>query len=76
MGKLSPYLNNRIEWGFSVNFHLGICPPWHLDHHVISSFLLGIQGNVVEGRDWSLIILDKHLEGVGVGLSSGLNTVS
>jgi hypothetical protein len=49
---------------------LGVGPAGDLDDHVKDGLLLiGVEGNVVEGRDGDAILLDEHtvLEGVGLG---------
>ena len=43
----------------STHFQLSIGPSWDLNYHVQDSLLLiGIERNVVEGRDRSAILLD------------------
>lgn len=52
---------------FRSHLLLGIGPSWNLNDHVQDGLLLvGVQGNVVEGRDWDAILLDVDaaLEGV------------
>ena len=48
--------------------------PGHLDHHV-EGVVAGGQGDVVEGGDGALTVLDEHLVGVSVGLPSLLRGV-
>jgi hypothetical protein len=52
----------------STHLHLSIGPTRHLDDHVEDRLLLvGIEGDVVEGRDGHAILLDEDavLERVG-----------
>ena len=51
------------------------CSPGHLDHHVEGVVTRG-QGDVMEGGDGPLTVLDKHLVGVSVGLPPLLRSVS
>jgi hypothetical protein len=51
-----------------THLHLSIGPSWHLNNHVEDGLLLvGIKGNVVEGRARNAVLLDVDavLEGVG-----------
>ena len=48
--------------------------PGHLDHHV-EGVVAGGQGDVVEGGDGALTVLDEHPVGVSVGLPPLLSGV-
>lgn len=53
-----------------THLKLSIGPSRDLDHHVQNGLLLvGVEGNVVEGRDGNAILLDVDavLEGIGSG---------
>jgi len=55
--------------------HLSIGPAGNLNNHVKNRLLLiGIEGDVVEGRDWDAILLDEDavLESVGRSDLAGL----
>ena len=56
-----------------LNFHFHDSPG-HLDHHV-EGVVAGGQGDVVEGGDGALTVLDEHPVGVGVGLPPLLSGV-
>ncbi len=49
--------------------------PGHLDHHVEGVVARG-QGDVMEGGDGALAVLDEHLVGVSVGLPPLLRGVA
>lgn len=58
-----------------AHLHLGIGPAGDLDDHVEDRLLLvGVQGDIVEGRDGDAILLDVYpvLEGVGRALLADL----
>ena len=53
---------------FLADLHLAICPSWDLNDHVQDGLLLvGVERNIVEGRDGNAILLNEHtvLESVG-----------
>jgi hypothetical protein len=48
-------LLDRVQKLLLGDLHLAIGPSWDFDNHVEDSLgLIGVEGNIVEWRDWDL----------------------